>query len=158
MAHAEGKCGLLLLSVAALVGLSDAIVPAERILVEYNPEKTEAEGQGGEQQGSDACAERGAAGIVVIEGAEGDFGVVHAWGCIGEGEKEELIEQPHGEERDAGSDEGDAAMRQAGGTQDKDQVEQQERGEGEGAVDQSGHGAVFTITLPVPAEIAEHDR
>src|ERR1700722_16149995 len=87
-----GKYGPLRLAVAALVGLGDAIVPAEGVLVEYSPEKTEAERQGGEQKGSDATAEHGAAGIVVVEGAEGDFGVVHAWSCVGEGEKEELIE------------------------------------------------------------------
>src|ERR1700689_1240372 len=122
-------------SVTTLVGLGNAVVPAEGVLVENGPEKAESERQGGEQEGSDAAAEGGVGGISITKGAEGDFGIAHPRGRIGEAEKQELVDEPHSEEGHSGADEGHAAVRQAGAGDGEDQRKQQKCAEGERAID-----------------------
>ena len=83
-------------------------MPAEAVGVYPGPEQAEAEGDGGEQEGEGSAAHLGSGGVFVGEGAEADAGVVHAGGCVREGEEEELIEGGEDEERHrAGDGDGD---------------------------------------------------
>lgn len=118
-------------------------MPAEGVFVEDGPEEAEAEGQGGEQEGGDASAERGASGVFVVEGAERNAAVAHAGGGVGEGEKEELVEQAHDQEDGAGAGEGDAAGGEVGSGEGEDRHEEEKRSGDQAEVDERGHGAVF---------------
>ena len=125
-------------------------MPAEAVVVKPCPEEADAERTGGKGRGEDAAAHGGAGGVVVVEGAEADAGVAHAWGGFGEGEEEELVEQGERKERnrcgDGGDLRGDAgrAGRGAGELADgdgKDGDEGEEGGSNDAAVDDAGHEA-----------------
>ena len=82
-------------------------MPAEAVVVKPCPEEADSERTGGKGRGEDAAAHRGAGGVVIVEGAEADSRITHAWGGFREGEEEDLVEKCQRKERNRCGDGGD---------------------------------------------------
>ncbi len=144
-----GLCGLAAWLVSSLVHAGDAVVPTQGVLVEQGPEEAEAEGAGGEEGCDDAAAHGGSGGVFVGEGAEANAGVAHAGGSVGEGEKEELVEESEGGEGADGAGDGQGARDfddgvlagEVGEGEGEDGGEGDLDGEDEADVDDGGHEA-----------------
>src|SRR5215469_8348942 len=78
----------------AEIGLGDAVVPGEVILVEQGPDEPEADGDEREHHGAETPAQLGTIGAVFVERAEGDSGVAHARGGGSERKEERVVEEP----------------------------------------------------------------